>query len=112
MKTLAFGYNAGIPDDVTTAWGARLIAPNDLLWDRQDLVADGDDAKKTLVEWLNGGAIRAALDQLGKRGYPDGEPFVVYEDERGRIVGNTNRSGGYVYLAGWLTTTTTITEAA
>lgn len=101
---LGFGLSAAVPDDVKTAWGARLIAPNDLLYDRQDLVAENDEAKAELIEWLNGGGIRAALDWLGdnRYGFPDGEEFVVFEDERGKIVGNTNQSGGYVYVAGWL----------
>jgi hypothetical protein len=104
-KSLMFGYHAGIPSDITSAWGARLIEPNDLVHDRQDLVAESDEAKSALVAWLNGGAIEKALDWLGKREYravPDGEEFVVYEDEDGKIVGNTNRSFGYVYVAGWL----------
>jgi hypothetical protein len=106
---LAFGYGVGVPEDVKTAWGARLIAPNDLLHDRQDLVAENDEAKTELITWLNGetrgeGAIQKALDWLNEHHYsfPDGEEFTVFEDERGKIIGNTNKSGGYVYVAGWL----------
>lgn len=99
---LGFGLSGGVPDDVTTAWGARLIAPNDLLHNRQDLVADSAEAKAELIAWLNGGAIRGALDWLRDNRYPDGEQFVAYDDADGVIVANTNQSGGYVYLAGWL----------
>ena len=102
---LAFGRNRGIPEDVTTAWGARLIAPNDLLHDRQDLVADSAEAKTELVAWLNGGAIRGALDFLRENYWQlrqDDSELVLYNDIDGAIVGSTQGSGGYVYLAGWL----------
>ena len=101
---LAFGLSRGVPEDVKTAWGARLIAPNDLVHDRQDLVAESDESKLELIAWLNGGAIQGALDLLRDCRFtiPDGEQFVAYEDERGVIVANTNNSGGYLYTAGWL----------
>jgi hypothetical protein len=35
---LAFGCVKALPEGTTTAWGARLIYPNDLVHDRQDLV--------------------------------------------------------------------------
>jgi hypothetical protein len=101
---LMFGLGRAVPDEVKTAWGARLIAPNDLLYDRQDLSTDSKEDKAELVAWLNGGAIREALDWLRDNRYtfPDGEQFTVFEDSDGIIVANTNRSGGYVYVAGWL----------
>lgn len=109
---LAFGYSHGIPEGIKTAWGARLIAPNDLLWDRQDLIAENDGEKKALVAWLNGetrgqGAIKEALDWLKRyygREIRGDEPFqhILYEDDQGIVVGNTNASYGYVYVAGWL----------
>lgn len=102
---LGFGRSRGIPEDVTTAWGARLIAPADLLHDRQDLVAESDEAKAELIAWLNGGAIRGALDWLRENYWQfrqDDSELVVYNDSDGMIVGSTQGSGGYVYLAGWL----------
>jgi hypothetical protein len=105
-RRLAFGYNRGIPETVKTAWGARVIAPNDMPYDRQDLFAESDEAKQKLIAWLNGGALRTALDWLYENRYavrPDrDEKIAIYEDETGVIVGNTNASRGYVYLAGWL----------
>lgn len=108
-RVLAFGYRRH-PEGLRAVWGARLIAPNDLLWDRQDVVALDEGGKAELVEWLNGeprgkGALSKALEGLA--GMRDSlretdEEFVVYEDERGRVVGNTQASYGYVYIAGWL----------
>lgn len=117
---LTFGLSAAVPEDVTTAWGARLIAPDDLLHDRQDLVAASDDAKAALVAWLNGkvrgqGAISKALDYARENYSKYGTKYAVtdisgreeeqhtlYEDDRGIIVGNTNGSCGYLYVAAWL----------
>jgi hypothetical protein len=102
--SLGYGYNRGVPEDVTTVWGARLIAPADLVHDRQDLVAESDEAKQALIAWLNGGAISQALAALRER-YVRGdsdEEFVIFEDDRGKIVGNAQASHGYVYVAGWL----------
>ena len=105
---LAFGLSRAIPDDVTTAWGARLIAPSDLLHDRQDLKAATDEAKQSLMVWLNGetrgqGALRQALNYLDAHYMPQsGDVTTLYEDDRGVIVGSTNQSHGYVYVAGWL----------
>jgi len=113
MTTVQFGYNRGIPEDVKTVWGARLIAPCDLVHDRQDLVAENDEAKSALIAWLNGspsgsGAIAKMRDWLRAnswqiRGDRDQE-HVLYEDDDGIIVVNTNASYGYVYVAGWLKT--------
>lgn len=115
---LAFGYGRGIPVGITTAWGARLIAPRDLLPDRQDLKAESDEAKAALIAWLNGsppgtGAIDKALSEIERQydkygtgtgaicGSEDKE-HLLYEDDQGKVVGNTNGSCGYVYVAGWL----------
>ena len=108
---LAYGRNRGVPDDVTTAWGARLIAPADLVHDRQDLVAASSETKAELIAWLNGtpsgtGAIDKALKWL-RTNYAwempeDDEQVVLYEDDLGIIVGSTQASHGYVYAAGWL----------
>lgn len=99
-QTLKFGYNAGLPDGVTSAWGARLIYPNDLLWDRQD--AFGND-KVALQEWLNSGPLKSALEDVrSKVGRDENRQVVLYEDERGRIVANPNGSYGYLYVCAYL----------
>ena len=110
---IAFGRMT-YPDDAAAVWGARLIWPNDLLHDRQDLAARSDADKQALVEWLDGtptgtGAIyqmREALRDPYKLGISPGTRYEIelnlYEDERGKIVGSPQGSHGYVYVAGWL----------
>lgn len=106
-KKLAFGLREAVPAEAKAAWGARLIEPGDLLHDRQDLVSDSDEDKAALVAWLNGtpagtGALKQMQEFLLIRDYPNGDRFTAFEDERGIIAANTNRSFGYVYVAGWL----------
>jgi hypothetical protein len=100
---LTFGYNAGLPEGVRAAWGARFIFPDDLLHDRTGIF--GDEAeRKALIEWLNGGVLTAARDAARKAGLrPDeSREVVLYEDDKGKVVANPNASYGYLYVAGWL----------
>jgi len=105
MSDLKLTYGLrNLPADVTSAWGARLIWPNDLVHDRQDL--KGEDTK-ALIDWLNGGALRVALDNAARLARSELAPsedreVVLYEDERGVIKGNPQASHGYLYVAGWL----------
>lgn len=97
------------PADVKAVWGARLIWPDDLLPDRQDLDSRNDDDKIELVGWLNGGAIAKMRERLRDPGpyslglNPSGdEEAVIYEDEQGKIIGSAQGSSGYLYVCGWL----------
>jgi hypothetical protein len=106
MTALKLGYGLrSIPEEVSTAWGARWIFPNDMVHNRQDLKGENTDA---LIAWLNGGAIKAALieaRELVRRWemFPSSDKtLVLYEDETGKIVGNPQSSHGYLYVAGWL----------
>jgi hypothetical protein len=106
---LQFGLHAAIPHDAVTAWGARLIFPDDLVWDRQDFAGLDTPEGQRLKQWLNqGGALRQALKQAGKLAAtfawrPDSDDQrVLYEDATGKIVGNPNRSFGYLYVAAFL----------
>lgn len=102
---LAFGCTKALPDDVTTAWGARLIWPNDLVHDRQDLSGPNADALKA---WLNGGPLKETLRFLARPGHyfnlTPGEDRTVelHRDLTGTIVGNPQSSHGYLYVAAWL----------
>lgn len=108
---LGFGYGRGVPDDVHTAWGARLIVTQDgttdLLPDRQDLVARDDTAKDALVAALNDGGIRDI--RIWIEGLLRSYTMKTREEEEFRaefgglrVVANTNASAGYCYIAVWL----------
>ena len=114
---LTFGYQAGVPADHTGAvWGARLIFPDDLLYDRQSnaYVGSADEAEQRtqlneLHDWLNGlgsetKPLKLALAATRTSGLRSSEEreVVLYEDEHGTIVGNPNASYGYLYVAAWL----------
>jgi hypothetical protein len=111
MSKLAFGYNQGLADDVTAAWGCRMIVDQDgytdYLANRSDVF--GTDAEKeALFAFLNGGAMKAARENASEllKSYTmktrEREEFVLYEDDAGKIVGNTNASAGYLYVAAFL----------
>jgi hypothetical protein len=113
-RKMAFGLNAALPEGVEAAWGARLIFPDDLLWDRQGTIRDDDSsAWLELQAWLDGkprgkGALKAALDRAraladsGELCSSGTEQVTLYEDADGTIVGNPNGSYGYLYVAAWL----------
>lgn len=110
--TLSYGRRH-YPDDVQAVWGARLIWPNDLVPDRQDIAAHNAEAKAELVAWLNGpnrgdGAISKMRDKLmvpSELGWTQSstDEVTLYEDGTGKIVGSPQGSFGYVYVAAWLT---------
>lgn len=107
MNRLAFGYNEALPEGVAAAWGARLIWPNDLLYNRQDSFGEAADWQ-ALQNWLSKGPLKAALegaaDKLREAGLTssmNGE-VVLYEDKNGKIVGHPKSSCGYLYIAAWL----------
>lgn len=112
--TLSYGRNAQLPDGVAAVWGARLIWPNDLVPDRQDLRTTDDAAKQALIAWLNGtpagtGAICEMRDRLARLSHDDPswtsdrtEEMTIVADEIGTIVASPQGSFGYVYVAGYL----------
>lgn len=109
MADLSFGCVKALPEGVRAAWGARLIWPNDLVWDRQDVVGEPDD-RSALTEWLNAGPLRWTLERLSNiDGHYEGglspsenRTITLYKDERGTIVGNPQGSHGYLYVAAWM----------
>jgi hypothetical protein len=104
-----FGLSAVVPCGVDAAWGARLIYPAGLLYDRQGFHNWETPAGEELKRWLNQeGALSKALTQArraAKSGFihPDGSGLVIlFRDGRGIIVADPNRSYGYLYVAAWL----------
>jgi hypothetical protein len=107
MTDLKLSFGRAVPDGIEAAWGARMIWPDDLVWDRQDMFGS-DEQRKPLAEWLNGGALKAAREKLREMArnedwLPSSETeATLYEDERGRVIGSPQGSHGYVYVAAWL----------
>lgn len=106
---LQFGLNHALPEGLTTAWGARLIFPADLLWDRQSFPGVETTKGQKLKHWLNTcGALKKALAEARRaaknyRLTPEQNKAVtLYEDETGIILGDPQASYGYLYVAAWL----------
>jgi hypothetical protein len=108
---LKFGYNRGVPEDRTVAWGARYIVTQqgdvDFVWDRQDAVGP-DEPRRRLVNHLReqvGDELEDRISGLLRRGEMrtrEEREFDLYEDPVVTIVGNTNASAGYCYVAAFL----------
>ena len=119
---LAWGLSHAVPDSARAAWGARAIiegAGFGLLHDRQSVWSADPEAKSALLAILNGphtgdGAIQASMDAVkllrqgghicgpNGEGGDDAEEHLLYYDGEVKIVGNTNGSFGYLYIAAWL----------
>jgi hypothetical protein len=97
-------------------WGARWIYPDDQVYNRQGFNTVLPD-DRSLQDWLNtsdtplynsrianamGNA--RALDIDRKHTNHSEEVVTLYEDDRGVIKGNPNKSWGYLYVAAWLKT--------
>lgn len=122
-SSLAWGFKLATSQDgsvieAPALWGARLIfnepssdqysRPIELLWDRQDIQADTEEAKAALLAKLNGtpngtGAIQALIDFLSHeaRKYRIDRTSTARFDRtlKGvRFRGSPNGSHGYVYV--------------
>lgn len=99
----AYAGELGPPEDGRALWGARWIWPNDQVWDRQDCVGPDEDRKR-LLDWLNSGAGKAAASwQMSVfLAHDEDRQVVLYEDDEGIVIGNPQRSYGYLYVAAWL----------
>lgn len=108
-----FGAHALQPEGLRAVYGGRWIVQQDgytdIVWDRQDVAGTGTEA---LIEWLNEprgkGALHKAREHASRllKDYvmqtSERHPFVLYQDDEGVIVANTNASYGYLYVTGWL----------
>lgn len=103
---LQFGLNGAAPRGIRALWGARWIFPSDMVMDKVSLVGQSPDRER-LEAWVKMRLMRAraaaqslaAQGQLSPRGQ---ETIVLVEDDTGVLVGNPNRSHGYLYTAAWL----------
>ena len=107
---LSFGYNRGLPEGVTAAWGCRAIAYQDgtvdPVWDRSDAFGP-DEPRKALLDYLADTVGSKPFDRAGEllRTYEmktreEGE-FVLYEDDVVIVKGSTNASAGYLYVSAY-----------
>jgi hypothetical protein len=104
--SLQFGYNAGLPEGRTVAWGARLIVTQDghvdFVHDRQGLIG-AEEPRRRLLDYLNGNEIpiERRISNMLRRGVMRtsvAQDFTVYTDDVVVIKANTNASHGYCYV--------------
>jgi hypothetical protein len=114
---LQFGLNSALPKCLTAAWGARLIFPDDLVWDRQSFPGRDTLLGEKLHHWLNAeGALRTALKSARRMSAhfqlspDDHKQVTLFEDEIGIIVANPQSSFGYLYVAAWIKEDSRINE--
>ena len=102
-----------VPDHTPMAWGARWIITQDggvdFVWDRQGATPEGHEGWTTLQAWLDGGALRAAREELRKLlvdyklSTREDREVILFADGTGVIRGNPRASAGYCYVVGYLT---------
>lgn len=107
---LRFGYNAGLPEEVTVAWGARaILTPDhrvDLVHDRQSTIGshpeiaaltDTLDAHVT-TRWTSAASALLAAGVMHPRSR---EEFVLTRTDGVIVKANTLGSGGYLYVCAY-----------
>ena len=108
----SWGYQPAMTQKHRAYWGARAIwngkGDMDLLPDRQSSVATDEGAAERLRALLNGGALKAAnkrLEALARTwevSPSESNEVILHEDDKVRIVANTNGSYGYLYVTAQL----------
>jgi hypothetical protein len=114
-RRLAFGYESAVPADTAACWGARLILDRmsykfggDMLPDRQGnwgvptARTELHTRLNTVKPW---GKPLADLICEGKVQDHVENEVTLYEDDHMAVVGNSNGSYGYFYIAAWLKVT-------
>lgn len=108
---LRFGYNRGLPDDVTAAWGCRAIIHQDgytdFVPDRADSFGD-DKAWGELQNAIN--AIgrdwllvtASQLLKTGEMSTREDAEYELFNDGHLVIKGNPQASHGYLYVCAYL----------
>lgn len=107
-----WGINAlPVPDDAKIVWGARAIqdpGPRfSLLYDRQSWRGGPPEKRAQLVVYLNE-IMKVAQLKYARFVMEDdirrdtSNLVILYEDKCIKMIGNTNASHGYFYVAAWL----------
>lgn len=109
---LGFGYNQGLPEQATVAWGCRAIVTQtgsvDIVHDRQSMIGSPEDKERLrahlskigMAPWKNHASMLLSTYAMKTR---EAGEFVLFDDGTVRVVGNTNASGGYLYVAAFFT---------
>lgn len=109
-KRLEFGYNRGLPEAISAAWGARTIWQDGqvgLLGDRVSTFGPPEEVLKIAAQ-LEGGAFVVAREQAlhlyetGELTPRDDREVVLFSDAGLIIKGNPQRSYGYLYMVAFL----------
>lgn len=96
----------GLDLDTAIFYGARWIAPDDIVWDRHAVSKpDGPSNQRAeFIDWLNGGVLgyassmsRELHDQWIMHG-SCAEIVTLYEDEYGFVIASDFASCGYTYV--------------
>jgi hypothetical protein len=107
--SLTFGYNGGLPEGRTVAWGARLIVHQDgrvdFVRDRQSVIGAAEPLRR-LLDYLNATDIpieRRIADMLrrGTMRTSVAQDFTVFADGVVIVKANTNASHGYCYVVAY-----------
>lgn len=103
---LKFGYNRGLPADVTTAWGCRAVVQQcrvDYPVDRESGFGDWEP----LVEYVlfeRHGLCLAEAERLfvsGELTTKEDREVVLFDDDRAVVKANPLRSHGYLYVCAY-----------
>lgn len=102
-----WGYQAAVPETTMASWGARLIISGgyaDLLQDRQGCAGYGPAITDLLAHINRVKPLNNLNVMLKERTVQSdvAEEVTVYEDETVKVMGNSNASHGYFYIAAWL----------
>jgi hypothetical protein len=106
MNTLRFGYNAGLPEGIQSAWGCRAILDAgyaDIPHDRVD--SFGDSA--AIVDYLNKNFNKGMMNDKVKQLVPPDRPgmdapeIVLFDDDKLVVKCSTQRSFGYLYICAY-----------
>lgn len=101
---LTFGYNQGIPDGVSTAWGCRAIFNGgtvDVLHDRQSVMGEraaidalGEELNAAWRHWQE-----RATEEYTAGNLPEDGTATLVETET--MVIKARRAGGYLYVVAY-----------
>lgn len=106
--SLEWGYNAGIPDVETIAWGGRAILRGESIDIVYGSLHGSGEALLNFRAILDGGLLQMAIAEArrlvrsGQMRGDEAREFVLAMDQGILVLGNTNASHGYLYLLAYV----------